>query len=112
MPSPTGVKVTLDKVRTLRYTNRSIVMLEDESGLTAQEVMARVGAGSLKAINQLIWAGLLHADPGLTFVDVLDMVDVERLPEIGAAAGEAIGAAFGTNGEAPEGKAGAQAKKG
>jgi hypothetical protein len=40
------------------------------------------------------------------------MVDVERLPEISAAAGEAIEAAFGTNREAPEGKAGAQAKKG
>jgi hypothetical protein len=40
------------------------------------------------------------------------MLDVERLPEIGEAAGEALGAAFGMNGEAPEGKAGAQAKKG
>ena len=111
MPSPAGVKVKLDKVRTLRFTNRSIVMLEDETGVGVQDLVTRVRGGSLKAVNQLIWAGLLHADPGLEFEAVLDMVDVRRLPELAEAIGQAAEQAFSTNGQEPEGKAAAQAKK-
>lgn len=115
MPSPNGVRVKLDKSRTLRYTNRSLVMLEDESGMSATELMERVSAGSMKAVNQLIWAGLLHADPGLELYDVYDMVDVSRLGEIAEAVGEAVESAFGSVEEEEEhessGKAEAAAEK-
>lgn len=113
MPSPNGVKVKLDKMRTLRYTNRALVMLEDESGMTATELTARVSAGSMKSVNQLIWAGLLHADPDLELVDVYDMVDIGRIEEIAEAVGEAVEAAFGPAEEEEEdaGKAGAAAEK-
>ena len=110
MPSSKGVKVKLDRVRTLRYTNRALVMLEDECGMTAPELMARVQAGSLKAVNQLVWAGLLHSDPGLALLDVYDMVDIERLVEIAESVGGAVEAAFGAP-ESGEGKAGAAAEK-
>lgn len=107
MPPVKGVRVQLDKARTLRYDNRAIVKLEEATDLTVQQLMTRLRDGSMKAVNQLVWAGLLHADPDLGFDAVLDIVDLKRLEEIGEAVAKAVEQAFGVNGDAPEGKAGA-----
>lgn len=111
MPSPAGVKVKLDKSRTLRFTNRALVMLEDESGLPITALMSEVAKGSLRSVNRLVWAGLLHSDPELRLTDVYDMVDVSRLTEIAEAVGKAVEIAFGSNGESGEGKAEAATEK-
>ena len=95
MASKSGVKVKLDRVRTLRYTNRAVEALEDELGLSLLEALGRVGAGSVKTINRLVWAGLLHADPDLTPDEVIDMVDLSRIEEVGDAVAEAVEHALG-----------------
>lgn len=105
MAPPSGVKVELDRPRTLRYTNRSLVKLEDESGLTASELVQRIAAGSMKALSQLVWAGLLHESPTLTVEEVLDWIDIERLDEIATAVGTAVEQAFGQPEAGAEGKA-------
>lgn len=104
MAPTAGVKLKLGgKNRTLRYTNRALVELEDKASLTLGEFFVHAQAGSLKAVSRLVWAGLLHSDPELDYWEVVDMVDLSRLEEIAEAAGEALEAAFGKkNGKADE----------
>lgn len=95
MPVPQGVKVELDKPRRLRYTNRALVELEEASGLTVNEAARRMEAGSMKTISQVVWAGLLHEAPDLTWQDVVDMIDLERLDQVSEAVGRALNLATG-----------------
>jgi hypothetical protein len=97
MPPMNGVKIRLDKMRRLRYTNRSLVRLEEEVGLTVQQAGHRVEIGSLRALSALVWAGLLHEDPDLSREDALDLIDLQRMEEIGEAVKRALEAAFGTD---------------
>lgn len=104
MPPTHGVKVELDQVRTLRYTERSLYRLEEETGKTLTEMGDRLRKGSLQAITSLLWAGLLHAEPRITVDDVLKRMEdsraLKRLGEIGGKIGEAIEAAMGAEGSA------------
>lgn len=91
-----GTRVKLGgAVRTLRFTNRALVAIEDELGLTLIEAGAAVQRGSLKAISALAWAGRLHGEPALTLDEVLDQIDLRRLEEIGDAIGQALETALG-----------------
>lgn len=103
MPPTKGVQVKLDRLRTLRYTNRALVALEEQTGQTLAETGERAAAGSLRAVSALVWAGLLHAEPDLQLDAAIDRLDLSRLAEISEATGKALEAAFGptTNGTAP-----------
>lgn len=106
MPPTKGVQVKLDRQRTLRYTNRALVAMEEVTEMTLAEVGERAAAGSLRAVSALIWAGLLHAEPDLDLSTAVDRLDLSRLAEISEAAGKALEAAFGpANNGAQPGKA-------
>ena len=82
MAPTNGVKLQLDKMRRLRYTNRSLVRLEEEIGLTVEQAGRRVEIGSLKALSALVWAGLLHDEPNLTVEKATEMIEPPLMPLI------------------------------
>jgi hypothetical protein len=95
MSTPTkAVKLQLDRMRSLRYTNRSLMKVEDETGRTVMELAERLNGGSLLALTALVWCGLIHEDPELMLETVGDLVDLTRVAEIGEAVNEAIAIAF------------------
>ena len=102
-----AIPITLGgKQHTIRITNRSIVEIEDRFGLTMIEAGERLQKGSLKTIAALLWAGLLHETPQLSFDDVLGKIDLHDLETPAKAVADAMVAAFGKadTGE-PEGNA-------
>lgn len=111
MPPKTGVKVKLDRQRTLRLTMRGIMALEDETGLTLTEVGERVRAGSFRTIVAIVWAALLHEDPELTIEAAADLMDKGDLTEIAEAAGRAMQEQFGGEDEPEGNRKAASAKK-
>lgn len=90
MPPTSGVRVTLDKERALRYTNRAMVALEDQAGEPVGAVLARFQAGAFRARTLVVWAGLLHAEPDLTVDEVIDRIDIARVADISAKAWDAL----------------------
>lgn len=94
MPPATGVKVKLDRQRVLRYTFGALVALENETGESFSATADKLQAGSMAAINLLLWAGLRHEDRSLTPEDVADMVEVDQLTAISEAIAEAVAKAF------------------
>lgn len=74
------VTVTLDKVRTIRFTLNSLAELEDKFGVPLSK-MGEVELG-IKAIRSMLWAGLIHEDEELTEKQVGAMVDFSNLEEV------------------------------
>lgn len=94
-PTP-AVSITLDgKQYALRYTNAALVKLEDVTGQTIAEIGQRATLGSVKAINQMLWAALLHESPDLKLSDVVQMVDAGQYEDIAGVLAKAMEAAFG-----------------
>jgi hypothetical protein len=99
-----AIPVTLaGEQHTIRITQRAIVELEDRFGITMIEAGEKLQKGSLKTIAALLWAGLLHETPRLSFDDVLGKIDLHDLETPAKAIADAMVAAFG-KGE-PEGNA-------
>lgn len=97
MSATPTVAVTIgDRERTLRYTNRAIVKMEDA---------LRGGAGHVRTMNVMVWAGLLHEDPKLSIEQVIDMLDPAQYEVLSEAAVKALAIAQGTYEEQPEGNA-------
>lgn len=97
-PTPTAtVTVELDRPRELRYTNAVLgLRLEKETRMTADEHLRDISLrGSLYSITAMVWAGLLHAEPGLTLDEAATRIDLAKLEQVSNAVGEAYGAAFG-----------------
>jgi hypothetical protein len=95
MPPGAGVKVTLDKPRTLRITWRSLEALEEQHGLSMQDLSEQLGSQQMKAIRFIVWLGLLHDDPDLKLDDVADLLDQGNIVEIADAAAKLVTARFG-----------------
>lgn len=91
----TRVKLKDGKPRLLRFTNQSLVMLEDLTGKTALEHMERVQAGSVRSLAALVWAACRYAEPKLTIEKVADLIDLTELQPIGDAVGVAFAEAYG-----------------
>lgn len=103
MPSPSGVPIKLaDGEWKVRYTNASLVNLEDLTEKTPQDLFKAASRGSLRAISMLLWAGLIHQRPNLSLSEVVKAVDLHELAGIADAIGKALAAAFGTEDEAEE----------
>jgi hypothetical protein len=91
MPPSTDIRLTLDKPRTLRITWRSLEALEEQHGLSLDDISKQFRSGSqMKAVRFVVWLGLLHEDPGLTLDGVGDLLDKGNVTEIADAAARLI----------------------
>lgn len=75
------IEVQLDKTRHLRYTLGSFAYLEETYGDidTAFNAMEK---GSMTAIIDIIYAGLIHEDDTLTKKQVSHMIDMDNMNDI------------------------------
>jgi hypothetical protein len=101
------VKLALSDGRecTLRFDNRAIVALEDETGKTVNELTTRAAAGSIRAYASLVWAARLHAEPRLTVAQTIDQLDIKRIDAVAAAIAEALNIALGEDTPEPAAEA-------
>lgn len=100
MAPPTGTAVELNgRTRYLRYTTRALVQLEERYGITMPKAGTGLRDGSLRTTALLLWAGLLHEDPGITPEQVQGMMELAELALYTEAVGNAINAAFGVTPE-------------
>lgn len=101
----TGIKVKLDKERIFKFNHRQLAMFEEKSGKSFA-AFQETEHPFLNDVFCLLWAGLVHEDPGLTVDHVIDLIDeYGDLEELMEAAGEAVISAF-------EGKPGKRVKAG
>lgn len=70
----TGVKIKLDKERTLRFTTKAIAAFERKIGKPFSKI-DDFDDLYLDEKLSLIWAGLLHEDKDLTVDGVFDLID-------------------------------------
>lgn len=93
MPPKAGVKVTLDKERTLRYPMRALERIEIETGKKlftsgGENPFSEMGVSDLVTV---IHSGLLWEDNDVERDVVLDYVDLENLEDITALVFKAMG---------------------
>lgn len=93
MPPATGVKVTLDKERTLRYPMRALEHIEQETGKKlftkgADNPFSSMGVSDLVTV---IHAGLVHEDADVSRDVVLDHVDLQNMEEVTGLVFQAMG---------------------
>ena len=101
-PTPSVPVDLADGTYRLRFTNKALVRLEEQTGWTLMELGAKAQKGSIKAVSSLLWAGMLHEHPEVTVDDAIDKIELTRLQDIGAKANEALEAAFGPKDEAED----------
>jgi hypothetical protein len=91
------------KTRTLVYDFNALVELEEKIGVGIQDFMKMVTTGArLKDLRGILWAGLIHDEPGLTPEGVGAMItSLSDFTAIGQSVKAAMEAAF----PAPEPKA-------
>ncbi len=90
-----GVKILLDKERTLRFDFNACVAYERETGQSISALKDNPGFTSIRA---LIWAGLLHEEPKLTIERAGAMLDLADLEVYSEAIAEAMTRAFTKSG--------------
>jgi hypothetical protein len=77
--------------RTLRYDLNALAELEDLYG-SADAAFKKTEKGSIKTLRDVLWVGLLHAEPNLTSHDVGALIDINDMQGIVDQVGLAIGA--------------------
>ena len=79
--NPSYTVIQLDKPRTLRYTLKSLYILEETAGKSLTELFnpEEITKLSLKMVALLLWAGLIHEDPEITEEQVIDLMDQSPL---------------------------------
>jgi hypothetical protein len=101
MPPKSGVKVKLDKVRTLRIGWRAMEL----SGLSFDEIRERMAGGiTFETLRFFIWLGLLHEEPDLTMDDALALIEQGDFADVMQAGAEVVASFLGGaggNGSAP-----------
>lgn len=96
MPKP-FVVINLDRPRRLRYSMNALVNVEEVLGKPVGQIVSEFNEGlfGFKDIRAILWAGLLHEDPGLTPEQVGDMIDeAESFAYVAQRVGEALQSAF------------------
>ena len=58
---PKTVKVMLDKERHLQFDLNAFALLEEKYG-SVEEALNTLETGSIKAIREVLWAGLVHEE--------------------------------------------------
>ena len=84
-----AIAIELDKQRNLRYTLGSFAYLEEAYG-DIDSAFAKMEKGSINAIIDIIYAGLMHEDENLTRVQVSNMIDISNMNEIVESIGKAM----------------------
>lgn len=76
-----GVKIVLDKERTLLLDLNGMAAFEEATGksLFTSEMKENMGARELRA---LLWACLIHEEPALTLKDVGSWITAENMEEV------------------------------
>lgn len=89
---PKAIKIMLDKERTLLFDLNAFAELEEIYG-SVEGAMEVLEKGSMKAIINMLWAGLVHEDETLTKKQVGAMLGIATLEgmteQLMAALGEA-----------------------
>lgn len=99
-----AVTIELDRVRTVRYTFRSLVALEKATGqsmLDGGALLALVQKPTATALRSYLWAGLIADDPALTLEQTDDLIPLSggKLIEIVEAVISAWNLCFGVKAE-------------
>jgi hypothetical protein len=87
------VEIELDKPRRLRYTLGCLIALEESCGIFLTELEG--AKKSPRLLRDLLWAGLIDEDPGLTREAVGGLVGMAELAGIWNAVTRALGAGLG-----------------
>jgi hypothetical protein len=83
------------KTRYLRYDHASFVRLEEDTGRTISAHAQLVSQGSAVSLTALLWAGLIHAEPDLSRVQVAQMMHLRDYKDYGEAIAQAQRIAMG-----------------
>lgn len=83
------VTLQLDRPRTLRITYRSIVELKRQHGLNLMTTDEQAFEDP-ETVAAVLWAALIHEDKALTVEDVVDLIELDRLPIVVEAIADAI----------------------
>lgn len=82
-------KVTLNgKERTMKYPVYSMVRMQEEQGVSINDLQDEKKSQDMRVILSIIWAGLIHEDPTLTMEDLGNNIDIADLPELAKSMGE------------------------
>ncbi|WP_044895964.1 hypothetical protein [Bacillus alveayuensis] len=73
-----GVKITLDKERTMKFDLNALCELEEAFG-TLEEAFKSLEKMSMKAIRKLLHASLVHEDESLTEKQVGQLIDINNI---------------------------------
>lgn len=86
-----AVKITLsDGVeREVKFTLNALAELEDKYG-TVEAAFKALDNGSIKAVRFVLWAGLIHAEPDLTELQVGNLIDIQYMQELMSTIGSAM----------------------
>jgi hypothetical protein len=96
------VEIKLDKVRNLHFDNEHIRIAERRTGLGFLDMcLALQKLPSLTVASGLLWAGLLHEDPKLTFETVDHWLKPKKLPYIWGKLIEAMNPYMGEDEDTP-----------
>lgn len=91
------VTIELDRPRRLLYDLNALAEIEERLNIGVDQI------GNLpakaKVIRVLLWAGLIHEDPGLTVEQAGAMVTGDRFVYVTEKIGEALQKAFGSGTE-------------
>ena len=93
-----GVKITLDKERTLRLDLNAMVAFEEATGKSLMDGKFHGSDMTPKDLRAMLWACLLHEDESVTLKEIGSWVTVTNLMEVTGKLNEAFDVAM------PEGK--------
>lgn len=94
-----------DRTYQLRYTTNSLIEIEEQTGLTIQELGQKFleGKVGLRDMRIFVWAGILHQHDDFTLAEAGHIIDEVGISEVATKAAEAFQAAF-PDAEGNEGK--------
>ncbi len=76
--------------REIRYTLNAMAELEEIYG-SVDKAFAALETNSLKAVRNVLWAGLVHQDETLTAVQVGNLIDMQTLSDLMGSLNVALG---------------------
>lgn len=94
-----GVKITLDKVRTLKLDLNAMAAFEEATGKSLTDGSFKSRNMSPKNLRAMLWACLVHEDDTLTEQQVGSMVTVSNIMEIAGKLNEAFEVAMPESGD-------------
>jgi len=76
-----GVKINLDKERTLLFDLNTLVDLEEEYG-DIDAAFDDLSSGKMKAVRKFLWLALKHEDENLTEKEAGKLVTFDKVAEL------------------------------